>query len=379
MKHRKLNIAQVTPYFYPACGGIENATFEVSKRLVKLGHRVTVYTSKSNFSDFNTLPNEEIIEGIVVKRFPEHFNIMGTWFPKISADEDVIHLQNYNIHPHTYLIAKYHNKKPVVVTFHGGFSQVSPYYPFTPTLYGVSKYFWQYLFGRRYLRKIDILIALNEWEKQDLIFKCAPEDRFRILPNGLGTESFEDCGSIKMDKPYIFNMCRISLVKSLDHIIKVLPSIPDVYYVVAGTDPSEGTPELERLRKLVKELNLEDRVFFVGTKTGAEKYRYISGALAVVISSEWEMLSITILEAMAQGRIVIASDNHGNQSIVKNRKNGFIYKYGDLEALKNLVIRALKLDPVMVKCASAAKKEMFEKYRWDSIVGKLEEIYCNVT
>jgi glycosyltransferase involved in cell wall biosynthesis len=369
----KLNIAQITPYFYPAWGGIEKATLETSRRLVKKGHRVTVYTSKSKFSEFNTLPDEEIIDGIFVKRYPEYFNIMSTWFPKISDDEDILHFRNYNINPHTYLIGKYYKKKPILLTFHGGFSREESDFSFNPSLYGIGKYFWQYLYGKPYLKKIDTLIALHGWEKKNLISKGAPEERIKILPNGIGDEAFETYAPIKMDKPYIFNICRISSVKSLDHVIRILSRHPDIYYVVAGADPGGG--ELARLEQLAKALGVDGRVKFVGEKTGAEKYQYIAGAVALVVSSQWEMLSHSILEGMAQGKIVIASDSYGNPYIVDDLKTGFIYKYGDLDTLSELIDRAVKGDESMQACALAAKEKLMKEYRWDTIVDRLEEFY----
>lgn len=373
MRKSSLNIAQITPFFYPAVAGIEKATYETSRRLVKKGHRVTVYTSKSNFRDINTLPDEEIIEGIRVKRFSEHFNLSSTWFPKISEDEDILHFRNYCINPHTYLIHKYWKKKPMIVTFHGGFSRLEGDFPLETNIYGMGKFFWQYLFGKPDLKKIDKLIALHEWEKNNLMSKGAPREKIEIIPNGIGDEAFDVYEPVKMDKPYILSLCRIANVKSLDHVIKILPDVKDIYYVIAGKDVGEG--ELERLKNFAKELNVDDRVIFVGELFGKEKYRYIAGALGVVVPSQWEMLSHTILESMAQGKIVIASDSFGNPYIIDHEKTGLVYKYGDLDKLKEYVYTLSHRDSKLLYLGTRAKEKLWNNYRWDVIVDGIEKIY----
>lgn len=370
---RKMNIAQITPYFYPAVGGIEKATLETSKRLVKKGHRVTVYTSKSKFHEFNTLKDEENIEGIRIRRFPEYFNTMSTWFPKIDSDEDILHFRNYCINPHTYLIGKFYKKKPMVLTVHGGYSRYEGAFPFRFSLYGIGKWLWQFYFGSRYLNKLTKIFALHGWEKGNLISKGVRKEIIEVLPNGIEDAAFAKYKPSKFDKPYILSLCRISKVKSLDHVIRVLPDIPNVYYVIAGSDVGEG--ELDNLKQLAKDLKVSNRVKFVGNIAGSEKYEYIAGASLVVVPSQWEMLSHTILESMAQAKLVIASDSYGNPHILDDKKTGYIYKYGDMGTLKNILIDSLANPNKAVSLGKAAKDKLWKDYRWDSVVDKLEGFY----
>ncbi len=378
IEQRKLKIAQITPYFHPAIGGIEKATYQTAKILKQFGHNVTVYTSKSKFKEINVLKDREEIDGISVKRFPERFNISSTWLPNIDSDTDILHLRNYNIFPHTHLLKKYYGKKPIILTFHGGFSQYEGDYNLHLTLYKSAKFFWQYLYGKPYLNKIDRLIALHEWEKQNLISKGAPKDRVLIVPNGIEDAAFESYEPVVLDKPYILSLCRISKIKSLDHVLKVLTKIPEIYYVIAGDDVGEG--ELNNLKNISEALGVSDRVKFVGRVEGETKYKYISGASAVVVPSRWEMLSHTILESMAQGKIVIASDSYGNPYIIDADSTGFIYPYGDLEKLELLIksVVASNDDAKYNGIKQAAKDKLFKSYRWRSVVRSLESIYYEV-
>ncbi len=373
MSGKKLHIAQITPYFYPAVGGIEKATYETSKRLVERGHRVTVYTSKSKFASFNVLSDYEEIEGIRVKRFPEYFNIMSTWFPNIDQDVDILHFRNYCINPHSYLIEHYYGKKPIIVTFHGGFSREEGYFSFRPTLYGIGKYMWQYLWGKNLLKRIDAIIALHQWEKCNLIQKGAPAKNVFTVPNGIEDNAFDRYDPVILGKPYILSLSRIAKVKSLDHVLSIVKDLPDICYVIAGVDIGEG--EMMRLQSLTRELHIEHKVKFIGEVKGREKYQYIAGAEAVVVPSRWEMLSHTILESMAQSKVVIASDSYGNPYIIDNGKTGLVYRYGDLNGLKQCIIGTLGNKNKQQYLGEKARDKLWRNYRWDRVVDEIESIY----
>lgn len=374
---RKLKIAQISPAFYPFIGGIEKATFETSKRLVERGHQVTVYTSCLNSRMIKEkLKERENILGIEIRRFKNIGGILGTWLPKIEEDGDIIHLRNYCIWPHSYLIQKYYGKKPLLCTFHGGFSRFEGDFPFSFNIIDSAKFFWQYLVGKPNLSRLSRIIALHEWEKQNLVLKGAPEKSVVVIPNGIEEEAFKKYAPKKFDMPYFLSLCRVSPVKNLDHVIKVLPNIKKIYFVIAGVD-SEG--EQGRLIETAKKLGVLKRVKFVGAVSGPEKYSYISGARAVIVPSKWEMLSHTILETMAQGKIVIASNSYGNPYIVNNEVDGLIYPFGHLDKLSSLMERVLKKDEKSLrKVKISARKKLKENYRWDTIVDRIEELYFSL-
>ncbi|GIW63273.1 MAG: glycosyl transferase [Patescibacteria group bacterium] len=117
-----MRIVFLTPSFYPEVGGVETHCFQVGKRLVKLGHRVTVITAVKN----KQLPNSEVISGIVVKRFNfkqvKYLGLVDIWlrlirFYSIFKSADIIHIHDVVI---WYLPLRLllFNKK-VYSTFHG--------------------------------------------------------------------------------------------------------------------------------------------------------------------------------------------------------------------------------------------------------------------
>lgn len=373
---KKLKIAQVCPAFFPFVGGIEKATLETAKILVKKGHKVTIYTSLLNKKLYKgELCQEEEIEGIRVKRFPNFLGILGTWLPKIDQDTDIIHLRNYNIWPHSFLISKYYHKKPIFCTFHGGFSRFESNFPFSLNdLTSFFKFFWQYLFGIPNLNKLTNLIALHEWEKQNLIKKGASSEKIAVIPNGIEKQAFKKYYAPPKEKtPYLLALCRISPVKSLDHVIRILPRFSNLNFLIAGEDTGEG--EKKRLQELCRQLKVEKRVRFLGVISGEEKYSFISGSMAVVVPSQWEMLSHTILETMAQGKVVIASNSFGNPYIVDNEINGLLYPFGNIEELSLKVKNIINNPSYSKKLGIKARKKIKENYQWEKVVEKIENLY----
>ena len=100
--------------------------------------------------------------------------------------------------------------------------------------------------------------------------------------------------------------------------------------------------------------------------------------MAVVVPSQWEMLSHTILESMAQEKIVIASNSYGNPFIIDNNENGIIYNYGDLNSLSDILKDVLYNKNKYLHLGIKARKKLSDNYRWDSIVEKIENIYINL-
>lgn len=113
----------VCPRFFPETGGIEMHAYQVSQRLMGLGHSVTLLTSDRS----RQLPRQEMIEGIPVKRVPawprdrDYYFAPGVFSQVLRADYDVLHVQSYHSFvPPIAMMAALRANKPYVITFHGG-------------------------------------------------------------------------------------------------------------------------------------------------------------------------------------------------------------------------------------------------------------------
>lgn len=111
-------------------------------------------------------------------------------------------------------------------------------------------------------------------------------------------------------------------------------ALPNSYYVICGSVLLDGNEEVSALKKLVADLDIQDRVIFTGYRKDVA--HLLNAADVFLLASYQEGLCISIIEAMACGLPVIASRIRGNTELVT--KNGFLCEVNDVE----MYARALK-------------------------------------
>ncbi len=180
---------------------------------------------------------------------------------------------------------------------------------------------------RKTYRKIDYVITPSLFYKKELeasgVFGCPIEHVRNFLPAGTAYEA-GGRGS------YFLYFGRLSGEKGIRTLIEAFgrAQAEEKLYIV-GSGPEEGA-----LRELVKRLGMEDRILFLGFKTGSELKEIVANALCVCLPSEWyENGPYSILEAQALGRPAIVSDYGGLPELVEDGRTGYIAKAGDVSDL----------------------------------------------
>ena len=125
---------------------------------------------------------------------------------------------------------------------------------------------------------------------------------------------------------------------ALHQIIKKFPQL-NILYKIAGVGPDE-----EKLIGLAKELNITDHIEFLGWKEIDELPDLYNSANLFLHPSNRDPFPNAILEAMASGCLVCASDKAGSgKERIINRQNGYLYKSGDIKDLVNVLSEILSL------------------------------------
>ena len=153
-----------------------------------------------------------------------------------------------------------------------------------------------------------------------------------------------------------------------DHptLIRALSMLPEEYrlFLAGGSETDEDRKYLNDCRQLVSELGLDDRVCFLGVRSDVPQL--LAASDVVVLSTAYEGMSLSLLEAMAAGRPLIASDVPGVHDLVSSA--GLLFPFGDDQRLAEL-IRQVCEDPtfaaeVGAKCrARAAAYDVAETAR----------------
>ena len=130
---------------------------------------------------------------------------------------------------------------------------------------------------------------------------------------------------------------------------------------------------LTYLKKLTEDLELKENVIFLGkVRDRIKLIDYYSRAQFFLSASQYEGFGITVLEAMASGKIVAVNDISPFKEFVNNNENGFIVDYSRPKVAANKIFSLLNKDLSNVKKRASAT---VEDYSWGKIIKKIETVY----
>jgi len=202
----------------------------------------------------------------------------------------------------------------------------------------------------------------------------------QVVPNGVDTDAFQprerDAGlragyGAGADDCLLVSVGRLVGWKGLGVVVEALAGLPDkVRYLVVGSGPEEA-----RLKLAVRNLKLEGRVRFAGRIAHADLPQLLSQCdLYVQPSVGEEAFGISVVEAMACGLPVFASDNGGLPEIVLPDVTGRLLKPGDVAGWTKAIGDAV-LDPARLKTwGRAGRSRAQDEFTWAANAAKLETI-----
>src|SRR5699024_5153800 len=138
-------------------------------------------------------------------------------------------------------------------------------------------------------------------------------------------------------------------------------------YIICG----QGYLE-EELKALCTELNLADKVMFLGYRTDVPEIMQVSDAF--LFPSKREGLSVALMEAMATGLPCLVSDIRGNTDLIDQNKGGFIFKHGDDQSIVES-LQKLASDNLLRKRMSQYNLKKIKTFDKDVVNVKMKEIY----
>ena len=164
---------------------------------------------------------------------------------------------------------------------------------------------------------------------------------------------------------------RLTAQKALGDALDAIARVDGAALVVLGDGPER--PRLEARRD---ELGLGDRVRFLGAGTRDDVVRLFRAADVALLTSAWENLPHTVLEALAAGTPVVATAVGGVPEVVREGENGLLVAAGDVEAIGGALARLLGDHPLRERLAAAAApsvEELSEPRILSRIVAEIEE------
>jgi len=181
-----------------------------------------------------------------------------------------------------------------------------------------------------------------------------PSERLQVIGNGIDTDKFSAMGKaearqrlgLPADARVLVTVGTLIERKGFHRVIETIPRLlsayPQLQYLVVGGAGPEGDFS-QRLKAMVQERGLGDRVHFLGALPPEELKVPLSAADVSVLASGYEGWANVLLEAMACGLPVVATDVGGNSQVVRHEWLGRIVKLGDSDALATAIDEALSM------------------------------------
>ncbi len=230
----------------------------------------------------------------------------------------------------------------------------------------------------------DVVICPSEVAKEELVqhgLKAPAQvihnginlSKVKVLTNTSIAKKRQEMGVSADDKLGIF-VGRISVDKSIEILIKAFQKVSAKIRRAKLLLVGDG-PDMERLKKLVEELNLADTVIFLGKLPRESIIRggILNIADVFVTASKIENQSVAILEALASGLPVIGVNMRGNPELI-NDKNGILVEPDNATKLAEAIIKFFSGDK-LAKSLKRGALETSKKYDLSESVSLLEKTY----
>lgn len=158
------------------------------------------------------------------------------------------------------------------------------------------------------------------------------------------------------------NKNQTTLIKA---VAQIKDKIPNLRVLLAGNGPME-----EELKALVTSLGLDSVITFLGYRKDLEKF--VPTVDVVVSCSQREGLPLNIVEGMLCKKVVIASKNRGHNELITDQEHGYLFNFGDIDALASKLLEVYTSDQTKVTEKAYKKAKM---YTAENVIEELKVVY----
>ena len=360
-------------------GGISRVVYDLSHRLIKDGHEVTVVTYRGG-----EVPYYEDDKGVKVHRVDNYMiqpNNFIDWILQLNfnmverASQIIAEQGKFDvIHAHDWLVAnaaktlKHSFDIPIVATIHateaGRNSGIRE-----PNQKYINDTEWMLTYEAN-----EVIVNSNYMKSEVQRLFGLPFEKINVVPNGVNLNKFTG-----MDRDYSFSrkyamdnekiilfMGRLVYEKGVQNLIaampKVLASYHDAKLVIAGKGGM-----LDELKAQADYLGISNKVYFAGYMNGKDVERMYKAADISVFPSTYEPFGIVALEGMLAERPIVVSDAGGLGEIVEHRVTGMKSYCGNPNSIADSILELLFNPELCDNIVKNAKIKVKENYNWQKI------------
>ncbi|MGQ9513873.1 MAG: glycosyltransferase family 4 protein [Thermoproteota archaeon] len=366
-----MRILQVTSYFTPHVGGIESHVLRLSRCLSKEGHEVTVLTTNIPRSR-----GKEEIDGIEVFRFEAPLRPMGNPLAigmlkglLSRRDFDIIH--THDEHAFTTNLAaltRHMGHRPLIVSCHGRLAYNMPFEK------GILNVYEKTLMLAT-LRSAEAVISLSESDKLYLSALGVDGDKIFVIPNAVDIpEKALSTGGGRGER-IILCVSQLLQRKGVEILVEAMHEVHRAHRNVKLLIVGEGERK-DELLKLRSRRGLEGVVVLKERASRDELEDAYVACDLLVLPSFAEGMPTVILEAMARGKPVIATDIPGVRDYFN--ETALLVPPGDHKKLGEAILRLLGDEELRRRLGQGGRNLVERRFNWDIVARQIIDLYEHV-
>jgi phosphatidylinositol alpha-mannosyltransferase len=365
-----MRIGIVCPYAWDIPGGVSAHVHDLSNALIRKGHYVSVIAPAESdedlpfFVESTGKPLAIRYNGSVARLSfgPLVARRVSKWIEQ--GEFDVLHVHE-PLAPSVSVLACWAAKGPIVATWHSSMDR-------SRVILSLAK------LAQTVMEKVSARIAVSPAARQTMMEHLGGDAV--IIPNGVDVQAFADAtpmpGWEATNKSLVFfgrvDESRKGLTVLLQALPKIRQTFPELKLLIAG--PGDCDDLLDDLadedRAMITQLGLVDEL--------DKPNVYASGTIYVAPNTGGESFGIVLLEAMASGTPVIASDLPAFRRVLQDGECGKLFINEDSESLAQAVIDLLN-DSVQRDKLHTAGLARVREFDWDIVADEVIEVYKSVT
>ena len=361
-------------------GGIARVVHDLSKRLIKDGHEVTVVTYRDN-ADVPEYENDKGVNVYRVDNYMIHPNNFIDWilqlnFNLVSKATEIINKEGGFdvIHAHDWLVANAAKALknafgiPVVATIHATEAgRNSGIHDDTQRYINDTEWMLTY-------EASEVIVNSNYMKNELQRLFGLPYEKINVIPNGINLSNF-----IGIERDYDFRrqyamdnekiilyVGRLVYEKGIQHLIAAMPKVLSNYHdaklIIAGRGGM-----VDELRQEASNLGLNDKIYFTGYLDSKQVQKMYKCADVAVFPSTYEPFGIVALEAMLAGVPTVVSDVGGLDEIVTHGVDGMKAYAGNANSIADSITALLYDHQLATNVSKKAKQKVKEQFNWEKI------------
>ena len=404
-------IYMISTLFYPSIGGVENHIFNLSNELCNKNYKVKIINPVINLkgNDIYKISDIEVHKISVGSNEDEkkylsykeksRESLMGffygykrKWYYNKFYKQILEYIENdiasddsteFIVHQHDFISSivlskKLSKKYKILFTNHTGEFLFLKKLPFSNIIIKFLTNHFEYI-----IAPSNELAAFNGIRKSDT---------YKYIPNGVDTQSFSKVSEdeklklreeldIPKDKIIVFSPRRWAPTKGIIYLIKSIKELKEKYneneiiFMFGGDDYKDYPEYRDEILDFIKDNNIKDSIILKGNIEYSKMHKFMKSSDIVVFPSLMEAVSLAALEAMACGKIILATNVGGFPQILEEDVNGFMVDCKSYEQIAEKIYYISKNIENLEYIKSNAVKYVEKDYSWSNICEKTIDIY----